>query len=544
MKHILFYPLIFSCLFLLSNCQQSASNAAEGGDQLGELHINFNGSAAAMPYFEKGLKLLHNFEYDDACAEFKKAQELDSTFVMAHWGEAMTYNHPLWRQQDFEKGQAALGKLADTPAARMSLAKTDLEKDFLQAMEVMYGAEGTKKERDSLYSAHLGKMYEQYKGNEEVAAFYALSILGAVKVGRDAAAYEKGAQVVQGILKENPDHPGALHYLIHSYDDPLNAPKALPAAFSYSKVAADATHALHMPSHIFVAVGMWDEVIKSNIASWEASVETVKKDSSSKNFGSYHALHWLMYGLLQKGQIAEAKQIMLDMKKYADEKPTDRALSYLVSMKGNYLVESDDWDSEIADFTCDLEALKYVDKATYMWIEGMKSYREKDAAALKSNVEEFIKRRQEAAQEVTKEGIPMCSAAGASRSMVNQLDIDQAYVMEMQLTGLLTELEGNEKFGEKWFRRASKWEKDLSSSYGPPVIVKPTFELYGEWLMERGKAELADRQFDKSLSKGPKRRRAIVGKLNAAKLLKDEIKIDLLQGELDKILAPMGETTL
>ena len=360
--------LFLSLLFFFSNCKNDKTTP--DADQLGVLHIQFNGSQEAMPFFEKGLKLLHNFEYDDACAEFKKAEELDSTFVMAHWGEAMTYNHPLWRQQDYEKGQAALGKLAETPAERTALAQTDLEKDFLQCMEIMYGPDGNKKERDSMYSKQLEGMYKKYIDNEEIAAFYALSLLGAVKVGRDVVAYEKGADVAMGILDRNPNHPGALHYLIHSYDDPDHAHKALPAAFSYSKVAADATHALHMPSHIFVAVGMWDEVIKSNIASWNASYELARKDTASKSFGSYHALHWRLYGELQKGQFDNAERLMNDMKKYVEEKPTERARNYLLDMKGNFLVETGQWDNPIADFTCDMDGLGLTSVGQHHWIEG------------------------------------------------------------------------------------------------------------------------------------------------------------------------------
>ena len=545
MKKLAFLILLSTTLFLFSNCKQSQKPSAQPtSDQLGVLHFKYTGSETAMPYFEKGLKLLHNFEYDDACTEFKKAQETDSTFVMAYWGEAMTYNHPLWRQQDYDKGQAALSKLAETPEERQAMAQSDLEKDFVHCVEIMYGTDGNKKERDSLYSSHLGIMYDMYKGNEEVAAFYALSLLGAVKVGRDEAAYEKGAQVAQGILKENPNHPGALHYLIHSYDDPWHAPLALEAAFSYSKVAADATHALHMPSHIFVAVGMWDEVVKSNIASWKASVESVKADTTAKNFGSYHALHWLMYGLLQKGEFDEAKQIMVDMKKYSDEKPTEGARDYLISMKGNYLVETDDWDSEIANFTCDMDDLGHVANAVNDWIEGMKAYRKQDIETLKSIVLGMQTKREDATNKITPEGIPMCSAGGSSRNSPNKQDIEQAHVMELQLTALLTELEGSEQMGDKWLRRASKMEMDMSYSYGPPVIVKPTFELHGEYFMTYGKFDVAAMQFDKSLQKYPKRRRALMGRLNAAKSLNDEAKIKELEAELAEVLAPMQSETI
>ncbi len=536
MKYLTLSILTFTTLFLFSNCKQDKPAPDATGDQLGELHIQFTGSPEAMPHFEKGLKLLHNFEYDDARDEFVKAQELDSTLVMAYWGEAMTHNHPLWRQQDYEDGQAALGKLAETADERATLAKTDLERDFLQAMEIMYGPNGAKKERDSMYSKQLEMMYEKYPGNEEVAAFYALSLLGAVKVGRDVEAYEKGAAVVQGILKENPNHPGALHYLIHSYDDPGHAPKALPAAFSYSKVAADATHALHMPSHIFVAVGMWDEVVRSNIASWNASANSVEEDPDAKNFGSYHALHWWMYGLLQQGRYEEAKKLVDDMNHYATEKPTIRARDYLISMKGNYLAETGDWMSEVATYSVDKEDLNLTVIATDYFLQGMQAYTNENDKELIGLISKMEAERLEAGNSITAEGVPMCSA-GSNRQAPNQADIDQTLIMEMELRGLLSLLRADSKKAEEWYKKAVDLETATSYSYGPPTIVTPSYELYANFLMENDRAAEAAVQYDAALNKGPKRRLALQGRLKAAKLLQEEEKVK----ELEAIIAEIAE---
>ncbi len=542
MKKLAFFVTLSTLLFFLSNCKNEQASAPEG-EHLGELHVQFTGNKTAMPHFVKGLKLLHNFEYSDACTEFLKAQEMDSTFVMAHWGEAMTYNHPLWRQQDYEKGQAALGKLADTPEERSILTQTDLERDFLQSMELMYGPNGAKKDRDSMYSKQLEMMYSKYEGNEEVAAFYALSLLGAVKVGRNVEAYEKGAKVVQGILNTNPNHPGALHYLIHSYDDPGHAPQALPAAFSYSKVAADATHALHMPSHIFVAVGMWDEVVKSNIASWEASVKSVEENPTSENFGSYHALHWLMYGLLQQGRFDEAHQLVSDMNNYATEKPTASARGYLISMKGNYLAETGDWTGDVSEFTADVEDLNITTRAREHFLNGMKAFTNKNTETLTAIIVEMETERTDASTFISEEGVPMCST-GANRQAPNQADIDQALVMEMELRGLLTTSGTVDKDAGKWFEKATDLESATSYSYGPPTIVKPSYEMYGDFLMKDGRAADAALQYDKALQKGPNRKLALQGRLNAAKLLKDADKVQEIEAVMAEVAEKISGTTL
>ncbi|MCF6223634.1 MAG: hypothetical protein L3J34_07890 [Flavobacteriaceae bacterium] len=154
----------------------------------------------------------------------------------------------------------------------------------------------------------MKKLNLKYPDNHEVKAFYALSLLGSVSDGRDDEIYGKGAKIAQGIIEENPNHPGALHYLIHSYDDPKHANLALDAAYSYAKVAPDASHALHMPSHIFVAMGMWDEVVKSNENSYQASVNRMERKKLDNDARGYHAFHWLEYGYLQQNRFEDAKK--------------------------------------------------------------------------------------------------------------------------------------------------------------------------------------------------------------------------------------------
>ncbi len=515
-------------LLVFTNC----SAPDEENDQLGTVDIQFNGAEEAQPHFQKGLLLLHNFEYDDARTAFQEAQKIDSNFVMAYWGEAMTHNHPLWREQDYEKGNETLNRLASTKAERNALAQTDLEKDFLQTVEILYG-EGSKYQRDSTYSAYLGGMYEKYAGNQEVGAFYALSILGAVPVGRDEVAYEKGARVVKGIIEENPNHPGALHYLIHSYDDPGHAHMALEAANSYSKVAADAAHALHMPSHIYVAVGMWDEVVTSNVASWNSSVNRKKAKDLDNDALSYHALQWEMYGLLNLGRHEESAQLVRDMDKYATEKPSKNARRYLIGMKANYLVETEDWESDISEFDVDREDMNISHRANFTFLEGMKAYLKEDFEQLNSIIAEMEKEREESSRQVSESGVSMCSASGSNRYAPNQADIDQALVMEMELRALNV---WDTPEAEEWLKKASDLEMTINYSFGPPYIPKPSFELYGAWLLEQNRSEEAGIQYEKALERGPRRVAGLKGLLEVAIKTKDFEKIKELENKLRAIL--------
>ncbi len=513
MKYL--FPFLTIVLFI--QCKDKPV-PVESGDKLGELHFSYTGSPAALEHFEKGLKLLHNFEYADARAAFEEAQKLDSTCVMAWWGEAMTYNHPLWRQQDREAAIATLEELGSTTEDRRAAAPTELEKDFLVAVEALYFAEGEKNERDAAYRDHLAAMYEEYPGNEEVAAFYALSILGAVPVGRDDAEYERSAGIVKGILNENPEHPGALHYLIHSYDDPYHARLALNAARSYSEVAADATHALHMPSHIFLAVGMWKEVVESNIASYNASVRRMEEKGLDNDARSYHAFSWLQYGLLQMGRNTEAEQIMRDMYTYTTELPSKSARSYFARMKGTYLLHTGEWNSDIAGFSVDMEGMGIVSRSQYHFTEGWKAWKNGDKERLSALIDTMTTERKKAALLVTDSGIPMCAATPSGQGP-NQLDIDWAHVMEMELKALREMLGGNDVQAEFWLQSATGLQGSISYDYGPPAILKPAHEMLGDFLLEQKRPEEALAAFETALERSPKRRLALEGKLAAARAL-------------------------
>jgi len=506
----------------------------EGNDsRLGEIHLQVSGAEEAKPFFEKGLLLLHSFEYEDARAEFLKAQEADPDFAMAYWGEAMTHNHGMWRRQDAEAARAALEKLAPTAEGRLAKVGTGLEKDFLGAVEALYG-QGEKVERDKTYAAFMEGLYKKYPGNHEVAAFYALSLLGAVPVGRDDEAYAKGAAIAEGILKENPRHPGALHYLIHSYDDPGHARLAKDAADSYAVVAPDAAHALHMPSHIYVALGLWHEVVASNEASYAASVKRMENKELDHDARSYHAFHWLLYGYLQQGRLEDARRIMEQMKQYTEELPSKDARSYLVRMKGNYLVETEEWSGPFADIQTGLEELNLSLQAIAHFLDGMQAYRSRDAAQMEKLLEGMAFARQQAAMSVTSEGVPMCGAGG-SYGQPNKLDIDQAYILELELKGLYAMLRSKPEDAERWLKQATQLEDEASYSYGPPEVVKPSYELYGEWLLAQNRPEDALLQFEKALQRGPKRVRALDGQLRAARALGKEDIVKEAKQALDEI---------
>ncbi len=509
-----FLSSVFLSLFLFISCQNQSTappdTSQENGHQLGQIYLEVTGDPEAQAHFKKGLLLLHSFEFDDAATAFDEALAIDSNFVMATWGKAMTHNHPLWREQDTEAAREAMSLLGNTPEERLTKVTTELEKDLWQAIEVLYGPDGDKKERDIAYNQYLEKLQKKYPKNHEVSAFYALSCLGAVKLGRDVKAYEKGAAIAQSIIDENPNHPGALHYLIHSYDDPEHAALALTAANSYSKVAPDAAHALHMPSHIYVALGMWDEVISSNIASWEASIKRMQRKELDNDARSYHALHWLLYGYLQKGNMEKADRIMADMQRYFTALSSKEARNYMIAMKGNYLVDSNNWDSEFANIEVDDKDLNIQFQAMNSFMNGYQAWRKKDLTELKEIIDQLVTRRTGAGFVAKDGGAKMCSNTSAVKP--NKRDVDKARLVEIQLRALQAQLQNKSPEAEKHFKDAIVLLEEIKYSYGPPKIILPPYEMYGDWLLSQNRKKEALEQFQKALNRGPKRKKALRGK--------------------------------
>jgi tetratricopeptide (TPR) repeat protein len=496
------YSALTLALLLIFSCKKEKTKT----DYLGVVNITISGKENAIPHFEKGLLLLHSFEYEDAREAFIKAQEEDPLMPMSYWGEAMTYNHSLWGEQNYDNGNAALQHLEDI---KLDKSSTELERDFIKAAQILYQPKMEKPERDVAYASFMQELSEKYPSNHEVAAFYALSLLGSVPEGRDDAIYGKGARIAKGVLEENPNHPGALHYLIHSYDDPNHAPLALDAANSYSKVAPDASHALHMPSHIYVAMGMWKEVVSSNINSYQASLNRMNRKGLDNDARGYHAYHWLEYGRLQDSNNEEAKKMVLDMQQYATETPSKRGRRFLVYLKGTYLVETNAWDGDIAEIPIDISDLNVTVRSQYHFIEGMKAFVKDDSNLLDSIIGLTEKDYTRESFVVSNTNSKICSAI--SRDEASKTDLVESKIRQTQLRALRASLENDKALAEKYFLESIELEESISYSYGPPSIQKPTRELYGDWLLIQNRNEEATIQYEITLKSAPKRLLAVKG---------------------------------
>ena len=502
------YPLLASIL-LLAACQTKTETATTVEAHLGDLGHEFPISEVAQADFDKGLLLLHSFEYEDARESFIKAKEADPNEVMAYWGEAMTHYKALWGLQDVDAGREVIKSLGETEEERLAKAENQLEKDFWKGVELLYG-EGELTERNKNFLDHMAGLYEANPNNQEVAAFYALGLMWSDY--DDVENLKKSTAVAAGILKENPTHPGALHYMIHANDDPEYAQIAINAANEYAKVAPDAAHALHMPSHIYVALGMWNQVVSSNIDSYQASVNRMERKELDGNARGYHSYAWLHYGYLQQGEYDKAAQMLRDMiSYYKDSVGSD---GYLITMQNEQRIESDTWPEDITPINVDYSSLGLQDKSAMHFFRSMLAFDRKDAQAIKNEIDTLYAHVEAAKLVVTNDGIALCSA-GPTRYAPSQSSIDKTLAVIYQMEALKAQVEGNDAKTEEFMKKAVEQESKSQYDSGPPFIAYPTFEQYGDWLLTKGRYEEALSQFDTSLKHRTNRAKALIGKKEA-----------------------------
>src|SRR2546428_3878909 len=307
--YVLFFAIAFANLPLVA--QQTG---------LGKIDFATSGSPQAQAHFLRGVAALHSFWFEEALDAFRDSTRVDPDFMMGYWGEAMANNHPLWSEQDTAAGRKIIAKIGET----QKLAPK--ERAFIDAVKLLYG-DGDKLARDRAYSAAMEKMYRQYPDDLEVAAFYALSLLGTVRPEEKSFRRQiQAGAIALDIYQKNPNHPGAAHYIIHAFDDPDHAVLALPAARRYADIAPEAHHARHMPSHIFLQLGMWPEAAASNQSAWTASDAWVKSKGLPVSWRDYHSLHWLLYVYLQQGRHSKAEELLSLMSKTMAESKYDSKL--------------------------------------------------------------------------------------------------------------------------------------------------------------------------------------------------------------------------
>jgi tetratricopeptide (TPR) repeat protein len=472
-------------------------------------------SKPAQAAFEQGMLWLHLFEYEHAADSFREAERLDPNFAMAYWGEAMTHTHALWNQDKPKEARAALAKLAATPQERAAKAGTAREKAYLDAAEQLFGP-GTLRERDDAFLRAMAAMSRAYPRDDEAQLFHALALLGVTRGERNIPNYLQAADIAKRVLARNPRHPGAAHYWIHGMDDPEHAAGALEPARALSKIAPGAGHAQHMTSHIFMALGMWQDVVAAN----ESAIRVIARERAVAQRPMVtcgHYAEWLQYGYYQLGRHEDGQKMLVQCLEQgraalewyrANPEPAGAGGPSLASRKARFdasvagmravaLVESDVQRAQNAALALDTSDIGR-DAGWDVFARGFTAARAGDTTTASADL-------------------------GALQAIAQQppgpddmpATTEYLQIMSLLLQGAIAQSKGQGDEAIAAAREAARRYDALPFDFGPPVPIKPPHEFAGELLLQAGRPKDAVAQFDLSLKSAPGRALSLQGRERA-----------------------------
>ncbi len=483
----------------------------EGGkppDRLGNVHFPTSCSAGVEKDFDRAVALLHSFWFSEAIKAFDGVLSKDPSCAMANWGIAMSWwGNPFG---GFRPPKAIQDGTAAVEKAKAANAKTERERDYIGAVELLYKDAGTvdQRTRTLAYEKAMEKVAAKYTDDTEARIFYALS-LDQTNLPSDKtyANLLKAAAILEKEFKTQPDHPGIAHYIIHSYDVPALAPKALDAAERYAKIAPDAPHALHMPSHTFTRVGYWEKSIEANIASAAAA----RKDKNPSE--ELHALDYETYAYLQTAQDKEAKKVLeqvpaigaqIQLNVAGAAAPAPAGWFALAAIPARYALERNDWAGAAS--------LK-PQESRFPWIDAVTHFARALGAARSGNP-----------AAATKDVETLNALAAKLKEAKDAYWTGQVEIQAKGASAWIAFAQGKKDEGIALMREAATMEDLTEKSAISPGPIKPAHELLGEMLLEAGKPAEALVEFEATMKKEPNRFRGVYGAAVAAEKSADKAK--------------------
>ncbi len=499
---------VFASAALLGQHVRAASHAGDK-DKLGTVHFPTSCSAESQPMLEKGLALLHHMTYGSARATFEDVVNNEPDCAMAYWGVAMSLIHPLWSdppgKDDFAKGQAML------QLAKSKGKKTPRELAYIEAVERYYSQGRKTKETDNLVAFEKGwkKVHETFTDDPEATAFYALAHLAtASPEDKSYVKQKKTGETAAAVLKRYPKHPGAHHYIIHAYDYPELAHKALDVARKYGYIAPSIPHALHMPTHIFTRLGLWEESIAMNSRSAEAARLHPAGDKVSLHY--LHALDYLAYAYLQQGQDRKAQEVVETTLALNVPLQPHVATAYtLAAVPARYALERQQW--AIA------ANLKPRIPSSYPWdnypsMEAITHFANALGAARagdKKGAEKALKRLSELHAQAEK----------SSAYWAKQVEIQRLSALAWHLFN-----QGKHEQALLTMQNAADMEAITEKHPVTPGEILPARELLGDMLLELKKYQQALTEYETALIRSKNRFNSIYGSARSAELAGDKDK--------------------
>lgn len=468
---------------------------AETGRALGNVNFETTCSAQSDAAFNEGLGLLHHMMYFQAGRLFSSAAETDPDCAMLFWGVAMSKIHPLWpglpSAEVISAGRAAVAQMA---AANDGSA---IEQGFAAAVSAYYEGEDTPyRARIAAWGDAQKAVYTQSSDNEDATAFYALSLLATAPRGDKSLKNQREAGALLEALNESTDlHPGAYHYSIHAYDNPVLYEKALPFAAKYGKIAPDVAHALHMPTHIFVRAGQWDDVVEWNTRSSGVALADPLDGMISSHYA--HAMDYLIYGHLQRGETETAEKLLDDFLNVGNQRDNFGSAYALAAAPLRVALEQSQW-AKLADLNgTDMHPAiaweKFPQTVAMRWFAiGLGAARSGDADTARSSLSEMAQLR--STLEERNQGYWIQLLEAQMLSIEAWLELDS----------------GNIALAISLQTKAADIEDAAGKSPVTPGHVLPARELLGDLYAELGRAEDATIAYEATLTRSPNRRRSIL----------------------------------
>ena len=493
--------LVSLCFALGSPAFAQHEHPAGDPTKLGRVDFPVSCAPSIQAQFNSAVAMLHSFWYEKAEETFAAVAEKDPTCGMAYWGIAMTYYHQKWQApgpEDLKAGRTYVEK------AKLVGAKTQRECDYIAAIEAFYDDSNKidHATRALAYEKAMQQVQARYPDDHEAAIFHALALLATAPPTDKTYVNQKNAgAILEPLFVEQPDHPGIAHYIIHAYDYPPLAAGALDAARRYAKIAPDSPHALHMPSHIFTRLGLWQESIDSNLA----SAASAKKNNAPGD--ELHARDYLIYAYLQGAQDREAKKLL-------DSLPAGRAsdpayMTWLYAMgtsPARYAVERHQW----------AEAAALVIPA-HTFPGGRWAWTEANLHFARSLGLCHTRKLVAARMEVQK----LASLRDTLAGIGEKYWADQVEIQHESAKAWITFAEGNSDEALRQMRFAAEHEDRTDKHPVTPGVILPARELLGEMLLELKQPAQAMNEFEGVLRIAPNRFNALAGAARAAKLSGD-----------------------
>jgi hypothetical protein len=482
---------------------QAAPARADGGAHVGNAHFAVSCSAPAQQQFDRAVAMLHSFWYPEAAKAFAAIGDTDPSCAMAQWGVAMSVWYPLW----YPPGEAMLKiGAAAVEKARGIGATTDRERDYIEAIAVFYKDWGTvdHRTRALAYEKAMAEVYRRYPDDREAGIFYALALdATAPPTDKSYANQRKAAEILEKAHGAEPDHPGIAHYLIHSYDSATLAEQGLPAARSYAALAPAVPHALHMPSHIFTRLGLWQESIASNAAGHDKARSYAEKRDGPGAFDgeTVHTMDYLEYAYLQGAQDEAAKRVVQELG-ILRKGPTISTTAYAVAaIPARYALERRNW-SDAASLAMPETPIAW---ERFPWAEALNAYTRALGAARTGD-------QASAEHEIAR----LRSLEDKLIATKDKYWADQVEVQRLAASGVAKRAQGNDAEAVRLVRAAADLEAGMDKHPVTPAAILPARELLADLLLELDRPAEALAEYERSLAAEPKRFRSLFGAAQAA----------------------------